>query len=426
MRRSLLVATLSLALAACGEEAAGPADGNLYDPGIETVQVLRFPTVEVGRESSVEAVVRAGSQPLFLQPVELEPPFSSDLRAVEKVEARAERRIRFTFRPTEPGRFDREVQVRAGGSVGRYRLEAEAIPAPEPCLPRERVDVFADIRSVQDVLLVLDDHRSMEAVREALRAEAPSLLVRLDWLGIDWRLAVTTAGMGDDCPGGDLRPGTPIDAGEEDAVARLDQAVQPPTCGGAARGIEAALAALPHFAREGAALSLVVISTRDDRSPLPLEAYAAAFGARQVRALVVVGDEGGHCPLAEPGTRWASFAAQVGGARRSLCADDWELGAFFGANSSFGVPLAWKLEAWPWDGDEDGAIAGDELVVRLDGVELPSSTAEGKRIWRYDAEANAVVFFPETAPRHGQTIEVAYLASCSTASSTRATSAPSL
>src|SRR5690606_22873823 len=140
---------------------------------VETVVVLVFPPTEGGDISySDSALIRAGRVSIFLEPVEVAPPFRSNLTEVEKVEARRERRVRFSFQPDAPGRYEQEIEIRSTGSVGRYRLVGEALEPPVECLSVPQIDRFEDVRAAEDVLLIVDDHRSMEPLREQVLAEA--------------------------------------------------------------------------------------------------------------------------------------------------------------------------------------------------------------------------------------------------------------
>src|SRR5690606_34211663 len=131
-------------------------------------------------------------------------------------------------------------------SVGRYRLVGEALEPPVECVSVPQIDRFEDVRAAEDVLLIVDDHRSMEPLRERVLAEASTLLPVLADSGRDWRLAVTTTGLGGDCAGGTLLGDPPIlDASSNAPDAWLAAALDVATCeASSGRGIHAAVEAL--------------------------------------------------------------------------------------------------------------------------------------------------------------------------------------
>ena len=230
----------------------------------------------------------------------------------------------------------------------------------------------------------------------------------LDAARFDWRLAITSSSLDGGCPGGTLLGSEPIlDASTPAVEDSLELALRSATCAGSGEGLEAAVQAVqaagPAFARPEAGLALIVVSTRDDRSPEEVESYtdrlALSRGALPntlVRALAVVGEPGGWCDLAEPGTRYGAAIARLSGNRRSLCAADWNFPAFFPKDSTFGMKRSWPLARRP--------IEGPGIEVRLDGEIIPPRS-EGARAWNYDDGSNAVVF-RAGLPLPGQTIEI--------------------
>lgn len=405
---------LVLVAVGCRQEETPGTDGG---PPIKTVFILDFPDVEVGGSATVSTVVRADTKAVFLSPVEVEAPFSSDVVQVEKLEPGESRRIHFIFSPTEPGFYSQDVEVRTTGRVGLYRLQGEAIGGEPVCIPEERVDVHVDVRPTEDLIVVVDDHRSMEAVHDRLLENLLSLPAALDDRGIDWRLAVTTTGVGAGCEGGTLRGEPPVLAsGDDGAEAWLKEALAVPTCDGSARGLDAARIVAEDvdgvFRRPHGGLTILAVSTRDDASAGAVAAIAGALQLlvdrpERVRALAIVGDDGGTCPLAEPGRRWAEAVGRLGGMRRSICAEAWELEGFFDARPQFGVPIVYPLQRTPVPIIGEGPIdpaAGDVSVMIEDE---PVPYASGR--WRYDRATRSVVFFPDSAPLAGQTVEIRYL-----------------
>ena len=417
MRRLLALAPLAFLAPACGPDDGVPRDEGSGSP-IEAIYVLDFGEVAAGRHAERSAVVRAGKNPVLLTPPEVRAPFSSDLTEVERVEARGEREVVFSFQPTEAGTFEQEVVLRASGANATYRLSGRALPPEPACEPGDRTERFGTVRPRIDVLLVVDDHRSMDAVRGKLLDEARALPGLLDSMGADWRLAATTSGTGA-CGGGELlgdfRVLSPLSVG---ASANLAGALGTAVCNGSGHGLEAAVAGVADagssFERPEAALALVVISTRDDKSPEAVDVYAQALqrGHASARMLAVVGEDGGRCAVAEPGTRYAAAVSALGGFRRSLCADDWGIASFFTDAPTFGMPTTYPLDGRPEDTDGNGHVSDGEIEVWIDGERVPARNEAASIVWRYERGNDAVVFTPGFVPARGQTLEIRYRNAC--------------
>ncbi len=425
MRHLHLLACSALLLAGCQPADDVPADGGFYGPPIQATYIIEFGEVAVGEEAIRQAAIRAGKQAVLLSPPEVEPPFFSDVEQVVRIEPREELQVHFAFRPTALGRFEQEIELRTNGASQAYRLQGVAVAQEPVCEPAPRTDHFPDVRPRVDVLLLVDDHASMEPFREQLVAEARALPPWLDEAGIDWQLAVTTSSSDAGCAGGSLLGDPPILAGGADASDRLEAVVGAPGCDGNGNGLASAAAAVAAagdaFRRPEAGLALLVVASRDDNSPGDVVSYARSLEAgRQVgttslvRALAVVGGEGGHCEGTEPGSRYGEAVSFLGGSRRSLCDEAWGLADFFAPGATFGMPLTYPLERLPIDLDEDGVLddADGEIEVRIDGAVVASRNEEAWRVWDYDADRNAVVFYPHFVPAPGQGIEIAYEAHC--------------
>lgn len=416
MFRPLALATLALLAAGCGQDTQVPAGPGFLPPPIEAIYVLDFGEVAVGEQATTTTVVRAGDDPVLLSPPDVKPPFSANVGEVVRIEPRAEKEVVFTFAPTDPGTYEQEIVLRTNGAAGTYRLSGRAVPPPPACEPGERTDVYEDVRPRIDVLLVVEDHASMDAFRDRLVDEGTGLPRVLSNAKINWQLGVTSTGVGA-CGGGALRGDRAILSWlTADAGARLEQVLAARACNGSAQGLEATLAAVDAagdaFRREEAALALVVISTRDDKSPERVASYTDALVAEQpVRMLAVVGEDGGRCTGTEPGTRYAEAVSRIGGFRRSICGDDWGLASFFADEKRFGMPTRYPLESRPADENGDGAItdAAGEIEVRVDGELVPSG---GAVAWRYDAARNVVIFAKDAVPGSDQRVEIGYRGGC--------------
>lgn len=422
MRFRHVLATLSIALAGCmpaGSEMVPPAGGGTPDSGTIVVSMGEVP---LGGAATASFLIRNPSTgPTFLYPVEVEAPFSSDVVALEKVPAGSSRQVTFTFAPTEVGAAEVVVYLRSSGSVRKVRLSGTGTEA-EGCVPTDKVDVFPEVRPRIDLLFVLDDHTSMDAFRDGAVARALELPPHLFAQGIDYRVAVTSSGVGEGCNGGLLLPveaPAVIGPDTERSQELLQSALQVPVCGGNSRGLQAAAQVAEGsqlgFPREDAALVLAVISTRDDRSVDPVATLGRRLLAakEKVRAIAVVGPDDGSCDGSEPGKRYGEAVSFLGGFRHSLCKDA-DLTADFPAGSNFGMPAAYPLGATPGDVDGDGVISpvAGEIVVSVDGEPLPDRDEQANRIWSWDPVRNAIVFQERFGPAPGSTVEVRYRSAC--------------
>ncbi len=420
-----LLAPLALLAPACGPDEGVPADGGFFGPVVPAIYVLDFGEVPVGKEGRVHTIVRATTKAVLVSPPEVTAPFSSDLQVSERVEPGGELRVEFIFRPTSPGDFEQEVRLRASGGSATYRLRGIATPGAEECKEEPRTDLHANVRPQVDVLLVMDDHASMDAFREKVVEQMLALPTWLDEEAVDWRLAVTTSGVGGGCLGGTLVGGKVLSRDSTDTAEALDDMLHTPVCtGSSGRGLEASVAALGAagdvFARREAGLKLIVASTRDDKSFESVVSYSRSHwlargdDRQRVSMLAIVGADAGRCLGTEPGTRYAEAVSLLNGARKSLCDEDLGIANFFPPASAFGMPRTYRLERVPKDQDADGKIteADGEIEVRVDGTLVESWPAGGSKAWDYDPVENAVVFTATHVPQPGQNIELRYRTSC--------------
>ena len=117
--------------------------------------------------------------------------------------------------------------LRTNGTAATYRLSGAGVPGVEICEPKDRTDLFANVHPRVDVLVVIDDHASMDAFREKLVTQMRALPGWLDDNAIDWRLGVTTSGVGGGCLGGQLL-GDKVSQTEARAAASTLAAFGPP------------------------------------------------------------------------------------------------------------------------------------------------------------------------------------------------------
>lgn len=410
-------------VAGCGQGAEEPPPGG---HSLLPVYVLQFPPTQIGQTSQAHGVVRASKEALFLSPIEVEPPFSTDLVEVAKVEPRAEHTILFTFAPERVGIFSQEVEIHSTGGTHRYRLEGTALPLEPGCSgPVAYADRFVVPPPLQDVLVVVDDDPAASTWREHLATALADVPAQLSERGFDWRFAVTTTSTDEGCAGGTLLGDPPVIVagvpGPGDTLQALVEGVDELGCEGNGAGLEAAALAAQDeaFRRKGAGLSIVALSLHDDRSPEAVEEVLAplrsADSTGDVRMLALVGLPGASCVPDERGERWAQAVGLLGGERKSVCSpDEWEISSFLGDNPRFGVQHRYVLRADVADLDGDGQILpeADELVVEVGGRPRPAIRQDGHVNWSWDEEANAVVFSRGSAPRPGDEVEIRYVTVC--------------
>ena len=313
-----------------------------------------------------------------------------------------------------------------------------------------------------DVVFVVDDSNSMEALQGSVAASAPGFFASLDATEIDYRIGVVTTDMNDPDRRGRLI-GPIISTADTDPAVPFAAAVQAGITGSQLeRGLGAAWAAMtPPLAthenlglrREGARLAVVVVSDEDDCSDegdLPSDQPAACvslpdslvsvteYTARfrslvesssdvSLHALVETGLTGelDGCGGINVGTRYMQVARRLGGLVMPHCSemptllDELAL-QLAGRRSSFPlsrtpdpltitVVVAADVEPIGDDDDSAGEPVGNEVdpTEQLQGSQIPEDVSRTNG-WSYDAESNTVRIWGPSLVGLGGAVQIRY------------------
>lgn len=319
-----------------------------------------------------------------------------------------------------------------------------AAPQDDDSADTDRVeDRFIQDADPTDILFVVDNSCSMEEEQNALMANFWSFMQVLADSGLDYHIGVTVL---DDwetqSPIGELLGEPPfIDSLTEDPLGAFSVLVADIGVEGVGQcevGLEASYRALTDplasginagFYREEARLTVVIVSDEADCSLsndcvaiqwpeyVPwLTTLKGATGLEKIFFAAIAGDLPDGCTSswgnAEPGHGYWDVSAALGeehGSFFSICEHDWspvmsELGQQAASmQTSFPlsqVPLPQTLEAFVDPDGEDGPdgefpIYEDETFTQPYG-------------YRYDADANALVFADDTRPAVGALLRVTY------------------
>jgi hypothetical protein len=248
---------------------------------------------------------------------------------------------------------------------------------------------------LSDVLWVIDNSCSGEALQQQLAANAAAFVDELVALGVDYHLAVVTT---DD--GLFQGPEPIISTASSDSTSLFAEAVAVGTAGaGTEQGLRYAAEALTPplavpggandgFLRPAAALRVVFLSDQDDQSPDAVAAYVETLQAvKDSPAQVTL-----HALTALPAPRYEQAVAMSGGVTVDVVTEDWvaRLGE-----------LAQLSAHWIDTFVLDGLPVEEGIEVDLDGVPVH----EG---WSFDPDLNAVVFEFPYVPDDGDVVTVRY------------------
>ncbi|MFZ5482125.1 MAG: hypothetical protein ACOZNI_35520 [Myxococcota bacterium] len=306
------------------------------------------------------------------------------------------------------------------------------LPGDKAEEPETAVETFTqgDFGEI-DQLWVVDDSPSMQNEQEAIADEVPDLLAAFGDAGVTYHVGVMTSDMTADIASSGHLIGDPTFVTPEtpDAAAALVEAITLEGHGDdKERTYEAAITGLTpplsetvnaSFLREGALLSLVVVSDENDCSDfgglgegatgedcyerwddlVPVEELVGML--RDVTPDVVVhGIVGPNvteaCADSVPGKRHFEAIARTGGVEASICDEDY--GTFVDATSPVvtGQYTRFAL-AHPAD--------PDTLEVEVDGAGVAEDDTAG---WTYDDTYWQIVFHGDAVPPRGSTITVSY------------------
>jgi hypothetical protein len=275
----------------------------------------------------------------------------------------------------------------AGPTFGDLCQPAIANPRPLR-LPEQGRDETFVAPAPWDLLWVVDDGPAMEAVQAELAAQLPAFVTRL--ATFDVHLAVVPAD-----PARATLSGW-VAAADPGAGAFLADSVRLGTDGPAVPApLDALTVALGSdsvgFLREGAGLTVVVVTTQDDPSAESfVEPFLAAAPAAPGRVLSVLGD-----PAASSGLFAASAA--TGGLALDVGQPDWALALSDLADAANGLQDEFFLSRWPNpDTVHLQVFCPGGAVFEFDGSD-----------YDYDPVQNSVTFL-EYLPEPGSTVVVEY------------------
>lgn len=342
-----------------------------------------------------------------------------------------------------------QATVRWTPSVAGYTsrpLFAQSSDAVRPVLltlsADVREDALHDEERIQpapatvDLLWVVDNTASLKDEREGLRRSIGAFLADADARGIDYRIGVTSTGVGapgvwngETCGGGadgnesgrlfpvdGSRPRV-VHPGLADRAGVLAANLDVGGCHSIEQGLLAAqLAITPPLVnhaddpgtpepndgnlglvRDDARLAVVVVSDEDDESPESVErrvrALRQAKPASPFTFVAIVAPAGGCATAVEPGTRYLEAARRLGGLTGNVCDSDWSATLNTLADTLFEPLVRWVLDA-----PADPAT----LSVTID--EVPTDA------WTYDAASHTVVF--DQPPPPGSRLRFRYQEPC--------------
>lgn len=258
-----------------------------------------------------------------------------------------------------------------------------------------------------DVLLVIDDSRSMGEEQALLGLAVGALIEALVTTEADVRFAVVTTDAGS--PAAGVARGGVLDPLASDVLDRAAAALAVGDEGSRdEQGFAAARLAVdgvhnPGFPRVDARLDLVFIADEDDQSPGEVAAHLDALrgvGAASVTVHGILGDLPDGCAApggaADPAPRYHEAVAATSGQIESICAPSYaELLQRVGFEVS-GLRDSFPLSKLP---------VPESLEVWVDGVRLHEREVDG---WQYEPGENAVRFVGSAVPRSGMEVLVQY------------------
>ncbi len=246
-----------------------------------------------------------------------------------------------------------------------------------------------------DILFYVDQSLSMTDDKARLTSNFSRFIGILESLELDWQVMVVTDEDG--CHNESI-----LDRDSVGADAQFASAVDGPWGRYTEAGLTLATLALAQadtgcntgFLRDESKTTVVLVSDEPEQSRAPVADYVAEMRsyAENVSITSIVGDVPDGCETAAPGTGYVDASIATGGARLSICNEDWS--SYFetiAALSALGQTDTFVLSSLP-----DPAT----IAVEVSGV---PSTA-----WTYDALWNAIVFERASVPAPGVQITADY------------------
>lgn len=280
-------------------------------------------------------------------------------------------------------------------------------------------DVFA--QSVKynnkiDILWVIDNSRSMEKYQRDILQQAAHYMERLDSLGWDYRIGVTTTDYSQGGTGGQLIGSTKyITPAEVDRVSefqsRILQGEQGSNREVGLQSIHDLLTNEVDFVRPEAFLVINMVSDEEDYSTVStaevvdmvddLKKTAIDFKQKWLFHFMGVISDQGSCRTfdahASVGTKYMSLAEDTGGLTDNICERDFRraLDGFFDVVITE-ILTEYTLTRLP---------RKDSIRVVIDGEEVAEDATNG---WSYDEEKNLIRFSGDAIPRADSYIQVDY------------------
>jgi len=277
----------------------------------------------------------------------------------------------------------------------------------------DTIDVFTHQRAQVDVLLVVDDSRSMVDDRADLADSYPELVELFGNSGVDWHLGVISTDATAATSGGRLTQAGPYRWLDEstphpsDVFAELLQSDETASASERARSVihdaitvhDAAFNA--GFLRADAQLAVLVVSDEDDQTASPtvgdfvpwFEQLRQVADDATLHAMVGLPDQ--SCGSVA-GIKHIDVAERTGGLIFDLCERD-----FVGAAAQ--ITDTWSSSPFYFLSEQPQAEL--EVLVTEPYAEQRALDAEA---WAYNAQLNAVRITPSYRPPVGTVFEVRY------------------
>lgn len=318
-----------------------------------------------------------------------------------------------------------EVVVASTGTVLRSR-RTELYGFSDTLANAHLTDSFRQRdRATVDILFIVDNSGSMSEEQTSLALNFSDFISFTAQLDVDYQIGVTTTDTDSGGERGKFVAPIIRNYGANaslDPIGDFENAVDVGVNGsGSERGLLAMDLALTDpnnigpgkmnegFLRDGALLSVVIVSDEEDSSPSSVNEYRGKLlalknnDARLLLVSAIAGDSPSGCVgpggNATAGKRYEDIVTTFGGVFSSICAADWAQ-----TMSEIGAGTFVALTTFELSRRADPA----SIVVTVDGVPV----APGPNGWSYDAASQTVRFNGTSVPVAGQIIEINYMAEC--------------
>lgn len=309
------------------------------------------------------------------------------------------------IRPMSPG----PMAVRYALTFDPYRVVTVPLRAEGRALPAAVEDVFVQQKKPLSLLFIVDPAAALGPLRTAIGTALEPVIDALRTEGVDLDIGVIFTNQGSPniglrIAGADPQAGPTLTAALRDAVGSGDRAVLSlmahaflhPVLTGANAG----------FLKPGGALSVVIITDRDDSSrvltpsfyPEVLRDVAGRHNAT-LSSFTVLPSEPAACATqgAVAARKISGVAEFSGGIAASIC------------NPAASIEHLHAL----WRGQRNTMLMSSfpedsNFTVLVDGVAVPA----GPTTWAWDGVSVSAHFVPAAAPPVGAEIRVRYRASC--------------